>query len=860
MKKTITASIIFLFAFLGCFAAGKSDNPRIINIINFIRQTDYRLENSDDQLFDAVTKQIELVKLYGFPATFLFQYDALINADYQRLMKEKLPENCEIGAWWEITQPQVEAAGLKWRGEHSWVSTANIAFTTGYTQREREKLADVYMAKFKDIYGKYPTAAGSWFIDSYTLNYLYEKYGIVVSCNCKDQVGTDGYTLWGGYWNQAYYPSKINAYMPAQTEEGQIPVPIFRMLGSDPIYQYETGVGAGGQGVISLEPVYSDAGKNRKWVEYFLKSIVEQPCLAFNYTQAGQENSFTWNAMREGLEMQFTIFDSLRNEGKIRMETLSQSGRWFSENHKTTPATAVVALDDIRNEGKKTVWYNSRYYRANLFWEKNAFSFRDIHLFDENVISDYYNTPGSGGQFLYFTLPVIDRFFWSTSDDKIGLKIMDSRWKEVVLNEPEIVEKSNNILEITALDNDKNKFTITFYENKIEIKGAAKDWFLELKVPQSRIDRLPFYSCDETSLRADFKGHYYQISCEKGRVNKGNNTDFVFQLIPEKKRLVIDCSNKPTTFPVDLQTDHLTNPVGIDNPVPRLAWRMDDKRQGAAQTAYRIVVGTDSLAVKNGTGNMWDTGKELSCKMLFEYAGKSLQPFTRYFWKVIVWDAKNKENMSKIYSFETGMMNAKNWEGAWIDDGKDINYQPAPYFRRTFSANKKIKSARAYIVAAGLYELSINGEKTGDHFLDPIYTRFDRRNLYVTYDITQQIVQGENAVGVLLGNGWYNHQSLAVWDFDRAPWRNRPAFRLNIRIVYNDGTEQVIATDEKWKNSSGELIFNSIYTGEQVDFNLKQHGWNTVNFTPKSSDGDLRAWENAVLRNRPSENITAQQL
>lgn len=328
-------SVIFCFLILSCVscksAEEKERSPRIINIVNFIRKTDYRLENADALLFEAVEKQIELVNKYDFPATFLFQYDALIDPEYQKLMKSKLDPKCEIGAWWEITRPHVEAAGIKWRGEHPWVSTANIAFTTGYTPQEREKLVDVYMAEFKEIYGYYPKSVASWYIDSHTLAYMYDKYGIVASANCKDQVGTDGYTLWGGYWNQAYYPSRKNAYMPAQSEQGQIPVPVFRMLGSDPMYQYDNGVGSDRQGVISLEPVYHDSGKNRKWVEYFFQSIVDGPSLAFNYAQAGQENSFTWNGMGEGLKMQFPIIDSLRRTGKIRLETLEASGKWFKE-------------------------------------------------------------------------------------------------------------------------------------------------------------------------------------------------------------------------------------------------------------------------------------------------------------------------------------------------------------------------------------------------------------------------------------------------------------------------------------------------------------------------------------------------
>ncbi len=116
-----------------------------------------------------------------------------------------------------------------------------------------------------------------------------------------------------------------------------------------------------------------------------------------------------------------------------------------------------------------------------------------------------------------------------------------------------------------------------------------------------------------------------------------------------------------------------------------------------------------------------------------------------------VWDKDGKKATSDINSFETGMMGMENWQGAWIGDNRDINYKPAPYFRKTFDTQKKVKSARAYIAVAGLYELYINGEKIGNHRLDPLYTRFDRRNFYVTYDVTNQLQKGKNAIGVLLG-------------------------------------------------------------------------------------------------------------
>jgi len=255
------AGMILLSAFHNPVKRDGPDAPKIVNIVNFIRLLEPRDPAiTEDVLYQTVVKQTEIMKKYDLPGTFLLQYDALMDARYQKLLKS-LPRAYEIGAWWEIPQPLVEKAGLKWRGRFPWDWRANIGFSTGYTPKEREKLIDVYMADFKAIFGYYPKSVASWFIDAHSINYMYQKYHIVATANCKDQYGTDGYTLWGGYWNQAYYPSKINSYMPAQHENAQIPVPVFRLLGSDPIRQYDTGLGGGRQGVITLEPVYPKGTK-----------------------------------------------------------------------------------------------------------------------------------------------------------------------------------------------------------------------------------------------------------------------------------------------------------------------------------------------------------------------------------------------------------------------------------------------------------------------------------------------------------------------------------------------------------------------------------------------------------------------
>lgn len=521
-----------------------NDVPRIVNIINFVRAIEPRDINvTEDVLYETVLNQAELMQEYGLTGTFLLQYDALVMPRYQKLMKELVSKGFEVGGWWEITQPHVEAAGMHWRGRYPWDWHADVGFATGYTPQEREKLVDVYMDKFHSVFGEYPTSVGSWFIDAHTLAYMHEKYGIVASCNCKDQVGTDGYTLWGGYWNQAYYPSRLNGYMPAQTEEGQIPVPIFRMLGSDPVYQYDTGLGHTIQGVITLEPVYPDAGGSETWVRRFLDAICEAPCIGFNYAQAGQENSFTWKAMGKALKMQFSLLDSLEEAGRIRLETLGASGRWFRENYRVTPPTSVTVLEDTYGNGNRTVWYDSRFYRANILWDGESVRFRDIHIFDERVKSDYVDSKGTSNQCIYEACPVLDGFRWSTPQEYAAIRFFEGsegNFREMKLSGADVSTSGKDAMCLEFRSADGNRYTVRMEEDGIELKGGTgrMDWRLCLSVPEGRA--LPLTVTDDgKSLKSEKKGIEYGLTLTKGRFIRSGNSVW---MVPEKGVLSMDCS------------------------------------------------------------------------------------------------------------------------------------------------------------------------------------------------------------------------------------------------------------------------------------------------------------------------------
>jgi len=304
--------------------------------------------------------------------------------------------------------------------------------------------------------------------------------------------------------------------------------------------------------------------------------------------------------------------------------------------------------------------------------------------------------------------------------------------------------------------------------------------------------------------------------------------------------------------PVALKCEHLVRPIGVDEPNPRLTWEMYSNSRGAAQTAYQVMVGKDSLKLLNNEELTWNSEKVLSAKNLVSYQGEKLEPFTQYYWKVITWDEKgNALPASRISSFEMGMLETTNWKGTWISDGNDIHKLPAGYFRKSFGVEKTIASARAYIAVGGLYELFLNGQKVGNHRLDPMFTRFDRRNLYVSYDVTAMLKDGKNAIGVILGNGWYNHQAMAVWNFDQAPWRARPAFCLDLRITYSDGSSETIVSDGSWRSHTGPIVGNNIYTAEHYDSRLEIPGWNKAGF-------DDQHWRGVSLRAAPSRQIVSQ--
>lgn len=315
-----------------------------------------------------------------------------------------------------------------------------------------------------------------------------------------------------------------------------------------------------------------------------------------------------------------------------------------------------------------------------------------------------------------------------------------------------------------------------------------------------------------------------------------------------------------------LTCEYIVNPLGIDMYAPRLSWTLASSARAQSQSAYEIIVSTNENDIRSGRGNVWETKKVATPQSLhITYSGKPLQPFTRYWWRVRVWDkAGNTSDWSNPAHFETGVLQSTDWKGQWINDGskqfeRDEDFykdDPMPLLRKEFNTGKKIASARLYICGLGYYEAYINGTKVGDQWLAPGFTTFKKEAHYVTHDVTSHLRNGKNAIGIMLGNGWYNPLPLRL--FSRFNLRDhqqtgRPVVKAQMLVRYTDGSTEWIATDESWKASSGPVVRNNVYLGEHYDARLEKEGWATTN---ANSNG----WKSAVKANGPSGEITAQMI
>lgn len=318
----------------------------------------------------------------------------------------------------------------------------------------------------------------------------------------------------------------------------------------------------------------------------------------------------------------------------------------------------------------------------------------------------------------------------------------------------------------------------------------------------------------------------------------------------------------------NLRCEYQVSPSGIENVSPRLSWELSSNRRNVLQQAYRILVADHPALLQKNTGNVWDSKKvNSSSSIQVVFQGKKLKPATIYYWKVMLWDNQQQSSgWSDIQQWQTGLFSATDWKGAkWIahevmpdsarilpahegkrDKNGGTNNDILPLFRKDISISRKITKATFYISGLGHFELRINGKKIGDHFLDPGWTNYEKQALYVPFDVTAELKKGKNALGVMLGNGFYYIPKQKKRFRKLLVQYGYPKMICRLHISYSDGTAEDIISNESWKSAPGPITFSSIYGGEDYDANKEQKGWDQSGYNDQH-------WKKSIVTAGPPQ-------
>lgn len=291
--------------------------------------------------------------------------------------------------------------------------------------------------------------------------------------------------------------------------------------------------------------------------------------------------------------------------------------------------------------------------------------------------------------------------------------------------------------------------------------------------------------------------------------------------------------------PAKLECDARSAPINVDSAAPRFSWQAVSGSRGASQSAFRILVATSEALLAEGRADLWDSGRVASTESSAAYGGKPLASNTAYYWRLRLWDnAGSPSAWSRPEPFSTALLTSGEWRAGWIavPDAR-LTSGPMPLFRKELTLPEGIRRAVLHVAGLGFYELRLNGQRVGDREFAPGWTNYRASVLYDTYDVTALLRGGANAIGVMLGNGFFNVVGGRYAKYTGS--FGRPKLRLQLHVALADGSTQVIGSDNSWKTAPGPITFSCVFGGEDYDARLEQRGWDSAGF-------DDSAWRRAA--------------
>lgn len=470
----IVFSIIALFLWVlpNNTLANSVGNNQFINIVNPIRMSSYTKDP-----VSTINSEYEEIKKRNLSATWLLTYEVLNNNDLVSVVKG-MDKNQELGIFLEITPQFAEQAGVIYNKTDFW-HRANSLFLSGYTQTDRKKLIDTVFKKFKEAFGFYPTSVGSWWTDSFSLEYMKNKYAITANLTCADQFETDGYHIWGQYWSVPFYPSKYHAGIPAKDKDSKLDLVTIQWAPRDPLNGYRSSL-------YSTQDYFTQ-GLNIDYYEKLLRLYAESHKNKFGQITLGLEGDFSADTYKGIYARQIQLISELKDSGKFQVSTMQQFSEWYRSQFKNGTPDYFIESDDLLNNDQKSIWYQSPNYRVGMIYsgKESKLTIIDLRTYFRNLREPYYLSPNFQID-LFINIPsVIDNV--SNPQSKWEIQKLKLRSIEKIEEGYTLNFEDNNVIKLTEesinFDNFRQLEQPIFVKNspKLEIRKTGNSFTISPK-------------------------------------------------------------------------------------------------------------------------------------------------------------------------------------------------------------------------------------------------------------------------------------------------------------------------------------------------------------------------------------------
>ncbi len=397
MAYKIILLLFLFFLFFPRIVSAQEATNSYVTIINPQRIAEYTKNP-----IDSFKAEYSEIKKRNLPATWPVTYDVLHNPEFVKELKA-MDEGQEIGLFLEVTPKLTTDTGVIFNNSDSWHRATSL-FLSGYTQKDREKLIDTYFEKFKKEFGYYPKSVGAWWVDAYSLNYMQKKYNITGVVGMSDQYDLDGYSLWGTWWSVPYYPSKLNAALPAQNKNNKLNVVTFRWAPREPLNGYHTTTtnlsyrhnSKITPSLFSLQD-YKTIGLPDSYFSNLLEIYaVKKPYNEFGHAVIGLEGDLSPVDYSTYFADRLSILQNIQNSQNVEVLTMQDFSDWYMKTFPgLSPAHTIEAGDLLGETSKNAIWHQTPNYRIGLTHDSstNKTEIVDLREYDANLTEPNFIEP-----------------------------------------------------------------------------------------------------------------------------------------------------------------------------------------------------------------------------------------------------------------------------------------------------------------------------------------------------------------------------------------------------------------------------------------------------------------------------------